>query len=63
MNDRREGKGTLYYPDGSRLVGGFAEDEANGEGILHFKNGDRYEGHFKVSAGVGRAGVGVCGCG
>lgn len=42
------GKGTLSYPDGSRLVGEFKEDQANGEGVLHFKNGDTYEGPFKV---------------
>lgn len=44
------GKGTLIYPDGSKLVGEFRDDHANGEGVLHFKNGDVYEGGFKVRA-------------
>lgn len=42
------GKGTLTYPDGSKLVGEFEGDQANGDGVLHFKNGDTYEGPFKV---------------
>lgn len=36
------------YPDGSKLVGEFREDQANGDGVLHFKNGDVYEGGFRV---------------
>lgn len=48
------GKGTLSYPDGSRLVGEFKEDQVNGEGVLHFKNGDTYEGPFKVCSWYGR---------
>lgn len=62
------GKGTLVYPDGSKLVGEFRDDQANGDGVLHFKNGDTYEGPFKVRScvrfyGGGGWGLGLVGWG
>lgn len=33
-NDKKEGPGTLYFPDGSIFEGNFKEGERHGEGSL-----------------------------
>ena len=40
------GKGVIYYSNGSRYLGEFRDGEANGQGIIHFPNGDYYEGEI-----------------
>jgi hypothetical protein len=53
--DRRQGKGTFTYKDGTRCEGQFTNDQLTGFGRCTYKNGDRYEGLF---ANNQRQGVG-----
>ena len=46
-NDKREGKGIMYYNSGNRYEGDFRNDKREGKGIYYYNNGDRYEGDFK----------------
>jgi len=46
-NDKREGKGTMYYNNGEKYEGDWKNDINEGKGIYYFKSGNRYEGDFK----------------
>ena len=46
-NDKREGKGIMYYKDGEKYDGEWKNGLFEGKGIYYFKNGNRYEGEFK----------------
>lgn len=43
---KRQGEGTIYYPDGSRYEGSWSENARNGFGKYHYVNGDTYEGDW-----------------
>ena len=45
--NRKDGKGILISPDGSKYEGYWKEDKAYGRGRLYHANGDIYEGEFK----------------
>ena len=47
INDKREGKGIMYYTDGDRYEGEWKNDLFEGKGIYYYKSGSRYEGDFK----------------
>lgn len=46
-NDKRHGKGTMYYQNGDKYVGDYCNDIKEGKGIYYHSNGDRYEGDYK----------------
>ena len=46
-NDKREGKGIMYYYNGDKYEGEYKNDKREGKGIMFYKSGDRYEGEFK----------------
>jgi hypothetical protein len=54
--DRRDGKGTFTYKDGTRCEGQFTNDQLTGFGRCTYKTGDRYEGLFQNNQrqGVGK---------
>jgi len=41
---KRNGKGKMYYPDGSIYDGQWADNQRNGQGNYTYANGDVYEG-------------------
>ncbi|CAF3911005.1 unnamed protein product [Rotaria sordida] len=43
----------MYYADGGKYIGYWANNTCNGHGIFTFPNGDRYEGNFKNGHGHG----------
>lgn len=43
--DRRDGRGTLFF-EGGVLEGEWGNGGLQGEGKIHFKNGDRFEGSY-----------------
>lgn len=45
--DKKNGRGTLTYKDGSRYVGEFINDEKQGRGTLISINGDKYIGNWR----------------
>jgi hypothetical protein len=49
-NGRREGQGTLYYKDGSKIEGEWKNGQANGKCRAFSKGGLFYEGNLKDSA-------------
>ena len=42
-----DGQGEFYYPDGSKYVGSWKNDEWNGLGTYIYYGGKRYEGEYK----------------
>jgi hypothetical protein len=50
----REGKGTLYYPNGTLYEGEFAKNEPNGQGVMKYANGTVYEGSFRAGERHGK---------
>ncbi|NQU55251.1 MAG: hypothetical protein HQ522_22255 [Bacteroidetes bacterium] len=46
-NNKANGKGILYYDDGSRYEGEFKDGNFHGKGIFYFEDGERYECEFK----------------
>ena len=50
----RKGKGTFYYLNGDRYVGGWARDKPEGAGMFHYRNGDRFEGKLKAGLFIGK---------
>lgn len=44
LNGKKNGTGTLVWPDGSRYEGMWENNRANGKGILYHADGDVYEG-------------------
>ncbi len=43
QQDKRNGKGTRYYIDGSKYVGDWVDDQKAGQGLFIWPDGDRYE--------------------
>jgi hypothetical protein len=41
------GKGTIFFSDGSKYAGQISLEKMNGKGTLVFTNGDKYTGEFK----------------
>ena len=41
-----KGKGILYYPNGKRYEGNFADTKKNGEGIYYWSDGLVYDGKW-----------------
>ena len=54
--NKREGKGILVWPDGSRYDGSWKDDKANGYGRLIHADGDVYTGEWKddMAEGFGK---------
>ena len=46
-NDKRHGKGIMYYKNGDIYEGEYYNDVKEGKGIYYHSNGDRYEGDYK----------------
>ena len=46
INDKKEGKGILFFNDETRFEGEFINDKIEG-GIYYFNNEDKFEGEFK----------------
>lgn len=47
INGKREGSGSIVFPDGRKYVGEFKNDMYCGHGIFTFENGEKYIGEFK----------------
>ena len=48
VNDKLEGRGTVYNPDGSlRFEGLFQSDIAIGQGTFYYPDGRKYVGNFE----------------
>ena len=47
INDVPNGKGEVYWPDGSSYTGEFFKGMLHGKGIFHYTNGDVYNGDFE----------------
>ena len=43
LNDKKEGEGVYYWPDGSKFIGSFKADKRNGFGRHEYKNGSFFE--------------------
>lgn len=57
IDNRRNGKGILYYKFGEnaeKFVGKYKNDQEHGKGILYYKNGDRFEGKWKKGLRSGK---------
>ena len=46
LNGVPNGKGTMYWNDGTRYEGEWKNNKMNGKGIYYYSNGDRYDGDF-----------------
>ena len=46
-NDKPNGRGILYWNDGSKYEGEWKNDIKEGKGIMYYNNGERYEGNWK----------------
>ena len=47
LNDQYEGKGIMFFPDGSYYIGDFENGLKNGKGIYYYENGKiQYEGDW-----------------
>jgi hypothetical protein len=44
LNDKKTGRGTMFYPNGNRYDGLWLDDKPHGEGRMIYANGDVYEG-------------------
>ena len=54
LNGVPEGKGTIYWNEGSRYEGDWKNNKKEGKGILYWSSGNRYEGEFKNGAYDGK---------
>jgi len=45
-SNKRQGQGTLTWPDGAVYRGNFAADAPHGNGLIRFPNGSTFEGNF-----------------
>ena len=45
-DDKKNGKGTLYYADGTKYVGDWVDDQKAGQGVCTWTNGNRYEKNY-----------------
>ena len=46
-DNKKNGQGTLTWPDGEKYIGEFKDDKPNGKGTLIYTNQDRFVGDFK----------------
>lgn len=44
MDDKKTGKGTMFFANGDRYDGMWLDDKPHDEGRMIFSNGDVYEG-------------------
>ena len=56
-NDKLDGEGSLYYPDGKKYEGGFLNGKRHGEGIFTYPDGTAYIGKFLAGK---EQGIGDC---
>lgn len=47
-NDKRNGKGTYYFPNGEKYEGDWLEDKRTGQGVYCWVNGDRYKDFYSL---------------
>ena len=47
VNDKRNGKGIYYYPNGDKYEGDWFDDKINGNGIYTWSSGSKYLGEFQ----------------
>ena len=47
FTNKRNGKGIMYYIDGSKYEGEWKDDKKNGKGILTNINGEKYDGEWE----------------
>jgi len=55
VENKKEGKGTLFYPNGDKYDGGWKADNYDGYGKLSGVNGYTYTGDFKAGQKHGKA--------
>jgi radial spoke head protein 1 len=55
-NDKKEGRGTMFFPTEDRYDGFWKENQPSGEGRMIYKNGDVYVGQWHDGK---RSGYGV----
>jgi len=46
INNKKEGNGTEYWPNGDYYIGGWKNMKKNGYGIYTWQNGDIYAGYW-----------------
>ena len=51
-DDKRCGKGTFYWDDGSKWEGTFEDNEMNGVGIFYDVDGENWEAEYKNGEAV-----------
>lgn len=56
VNDKKEGRGTMFFENEDRYDGFWKENQCSGEGRLIYKNGDVYVGQWHDGR---RSGYGV----
>ncbi len=44
---KKQGRGTITDPDGTKYVGEFKDGEKNGQGTFTFPDGGKYVGEFR----------------
>ncbi len=42
-NDKKNGKGTLYFASGNKYIGGWVDNQRAGQGVFTWSIGNRYE--------------------
>ena len=53
-DNKREGKGTMYYNNGDKYEGFWENDRMEGKGTMYYNNGDIYEGEWEKDIMNGR---------
>ena len=46
-NNKREGRGRMYYVNGEKYIGEYINDLKDGKGIMYYKEGEKYDGDWK----------------
>ena len=54
MKHQRHGRGSFFYPDGSKYEGDWNENIREGHGVYTYANNDAYEGEWKNHRKHGR---------
>ena len=58
-NNKREGKGIMYYNNGDKYEGDWKNDYMKGKGIMHYNNGNKYEGEWENNRMEGKGKITV----